>query len=1566
MKPCNAVSVVFEEAVLHHWLTDNRLTDKSLIPVIPWKEAFVNTQHTGTLLRKVWQPWRAMLATILVSCGVPLQVAADPASPVSVVNSGSPNPVASGAQETWTITVTNTAGSKLTNVVLSDQLNGIGGIGVPPQLALTTTKGSCSQNALLVNCNIGTLQGGASFTVTIRGVVTASSGTTINNTATVSGTRSAQTFNTTQTASVLVSGGTGSPLPDLALTKTGPSSVPISSPITYHLTVNNIGAANATNIRVVDTLPAGVTGISASGTSLFSCSVVGQTVTCDGGAVNAGANATITIAGTTPAAPTSLTNTAVVDPDNTIAEGNELNNTSATVNTAVTGGSASPLLTITNVDTPDPISPGQELVYTLVVKNVSGTRANDVRIIDGTQGLEPASISASQVVVNGTVGNTGGCVVSAPQVVCSIRTLNAGGTQTVTVRGQVIASAGTQILNTGVVSANVSNVGYSYSASSTTSVKPGIDLTVTKSDSPDPVCARSWPGAAVCGGGLTYTFVVGNSGVQQASDVVLRDPLPPGLVFDGSVSDGGFTCAVDGANVVTCSGGTIPAESTRTVTLTLVAPPSVGVIANTVTVDPNNAIFEADETNNTFTQTTQVNTGIDLTVTKTDAEPGFDPIATSGTQTYTIIVDNIGTQDATNIVVRDTLPASTTFLSASGDKDFSCSHANGLVTCVGGRLLGTAAESYFGAGLEKATITVKVFARPSVGTMHNEVRVDPDGAIDEVNENNNLEAEDTNVVNGGADKGAYHELTIAKVQASPTSGTSVAPNGTLTYQITVGNDATDPVNGVAVRDDLPAGMRFVSASGTNEFVCIHTDGVATTRVDCTGGSIAAGGSATIDITVFAPATPGTYRNEATVDPDGAIAEGNETNNTAAADTTVALGGANGFNELSLSIADAPDPVTPLGLITYTLTVANSGTDTAFNVAVRNTLPEGAEFVSAVSPTFSCSSSGTPATGVIVDCTNGTVTGGGNTTITILARAPNANGPITDVAVVDPGNSIPEADETNNGAQAQTIVQSVINLKIRKNGPAQANQSTTRDYVITVVNEAGGAGATATGVKVVDPLPVGMIPLTVTATSSAATNFQCQVSENPINRIDCIGDLNPEQEVTITATVFITAEDGTTLDNEACVDPEDLIEEFDPPGETDNCSTLTTAVTPPAPDLVIDKDDANNSVEPGAEQTYTLSVSNDGTQDAAGPITITDVLPDAVTYQNAFATNGFTCDYDEPSTTVTCTKADGLAVGESTLVTIEAAVSAAATVPIHNTASVAAVAGETAVGNNSDTVITSLIGTTGIDLVLLDVADDPDPVPQGDTVTYTLRVANAGTAAATNVKVRQLFDNLTGMTPVSQTGSQGFACAYSGLEVVCTGDLDPGASTTIKVVFQTTASAPAEVNSTVTVDPLGAIAESDEANNEDTEVTTITSAICSGCIDLVMNPMLDTPDPVAVDGNLSYTVTVGNVGDQSTDITGLDDVLVYFDLIGDFDFVSYTTSAGFDCTPVSVVAGVQRLSNCTGELGPGEGAILTITVTPNAAGSPAISATATADPVGLLPEFNELNNGPATAETEVTQ
>ena len=92
----------------------------------------------------------------------------------------------------------------------------------------------------------------------------------------------------------------------------------------------------------------------------------------------------------------------------------------------------------------------------------------------------------------------------------------------------------------------------------------------------------------------------------------------------------------------------------------------------------------------------------------------------------------------------------------------------------------------------------------------------------------------------------------------------------------------------------------------------------------------------------------------------------------------------------------------------------------------------------------------------------------------------------------------------------------------------------------------------------DPLPVGLIPLAVD--TGTGNNWQCQVAENAINVLDCVGDLEPnvangpDKKVTIKVTVFMTAEGGRSLDNEACIDTLLKIEEFDPPGEGDNCST----------------------------------------------------------------------------------------------------------------------------------------------------------------------------------------------------------------------------------------------------------------------------------------------------------------------------------------------------------------------------------------------------------------------------
>jgi uncharacterized repeat protein (TIGR01451 family) len=1525
-------------------------------------------------------------------------VLADPNSPITITNVDNPDPVSSGQQLTYTITMVNTGGSKLTELVMSDQLNGIGGVGVPPQLQITSTRGSCTQNANLVRCTTAQIEGNGTWVVTIRGLVNAASGTTINNTATVTGTRSAQNFTSTATATTFVSNTGGDPLPDLNVAKAGPTSVAINAPITYTLTVNNIGTAHATGVKVVDTVPAGVTGIAAAGTSLFTCGVAGQTVTCTGGAINQGSNGTITITGTTPAAPTTLTNTASVDPDNVIAESNELNNTSALVNTQVTATPAPGNFSIVKTDDgsilagagPDPVTPGGTITYKILVTNTSNFRADDVVVVDGTQGLVASSVQASQVITGGTVGTFGGCVVTAPETRCSIRTLNPGGTMLVTVSGEVVQSAGSSIFNTATVSGNIKNTGYSATDTERTTVKPSVDLTITKSDTPDPVCARSWPGAVpappVCRGGLTYNFVVGNSGIQPATGVVVRDPLPPGTVFDGFVApafSGG--CAVDAGNVVTCTGGTLAPESTTAISFVLVAPATLGAISNTAVVDPNNAIFEADEANNTATQGTQVATGIDLTVSKVDSSPGFDPIATNGTQTWTITVDNIGTQDATGVRVRDTLPAGTIFRSAVADNGFTCSHQNGVVECVGGAILGTASEFYppFGApGNDTATIVIRAFARPFVGTgvdgMHNEVRVDPLNEIAEANEANNIEFEDTDVANGGAGMGAFNQLTITKTQVSPAN--NVARNAVVTYQIVVGNDGTDPAVGVVVRDFPPAGSDYIEMTGSNEFHCVEGEGA----VNCTGGQIPAGGNATLTLKVFAPDTPGTYTNQAIVDPGHAIPEGNETDNTSSVTTIVENGGNDPFNDLRLD-KDGTASVSPGGTINYTLKVFNTGSNAAQNVTVRDVLPAGTVFVSAedaapASPgAFSCShSSG------IINCTGGTLNAGEPSArfIAIQVTAPNQQGTLTNQAVIDPENAVPEGDESNNFDTFDTAVVSKINLKIEKSGPTQSSQGSTSQYVITVTNEAkgGGSGEPAFGVRVVDPLPVALIPLAVTA----GGNYACTVSENPINLIDCIGDLFPGDPVTITVDVFMTGEGGRSLDNEACVDPDDVIEEALDPGESDNCSTHS-AFTGPAPkkspNLFVSKSAEPSTVTPGQALAYTVLVQNNGDARAHGPLTLTDTLSPNVTFVDANGTNGWTCSH--ASGTVTCHESpapgggDGLDIGASATITINVTVNNDTTLPITNVASIAPGQADPTdadaedekaehLANNTATATTS-VGGSGFDLSVTSITDNPDPVNRSHQLKWTIVAVNGGTAQADAVKVRVTLP-VSGITLVGADGSNGFNCAApSGNVFDCTGDLPGSGNTVITVTAAVNLGAPDDLNLTATIDPDGVFAEADEGNNSQDEVTTVSGDTCTStpCIDLVATQLTASIDPIPSGSSVTFNFTVVNIGDTPTSLVP-GERLLHFDLSGAHtSFARASSNPAIVCvTDPATTANVNLFTNCEGNLGPGEG--VTITVTLNGVTGASVSALGLADPFNLVPEFIEPSPNNTLSKTVTIQ
>jgi len=190
------------------------------------------------------------------------------------------------------------------------------------------------------------------------------------------------------------------------------------------------------------------------------------------------------------------------------------------------------------------------------------------------------------------------------------------------------------------------------------------DLSISKSDSPDPVVAGSL---------LTYTIDVTNHGPSTADDVTVTDTLPAGTTYVSGVDGNGQTvCTLVQAGTVKCDLGTLQPGTTTTVYLTVkvdASVPSGTVLSNTVTVssstpDPNGA-------NNTDTETTDVITSAELWLDKQATQRSGNP---SPIVTFTLVVHNDagcetdaqstvspncgagGPSDAKNVQVVDTLP----------------------------------------------------------------------------------------------------------------------------------------------------------------------------------------------------------------------------------------------------------------------------------------------------------------------------------------------------------------------------------------------------------------------------------------------------------------------------------------------------------------------------------------------------------------------------------------------------------------------------------------------------------------------------------------------------------------------------------------------------------------------------------------------------------------------------------------------------------------------------------------------------------------------------------------------
>ncbi len=496
----------------------------------------------------------------------------------------------------------------------------------------------------------------------------------------------------------------------------------------------------------------------------------------------------------------------------------------------------------------------------------------------------------------------------------------------------------------------------------------------------------------------------------------MTDTLPPGVTFVSA------TPPCTGTTTLTCALGTIaPGGALPLMIDTTVDPATAPGTALTNSATVSRTEPDPNATNNTASATTTVAAApsADLSIAKVDSP---DPVFAGNVVTYTLTVTNAGPSDAIGVLVTDSIPDGTTFVTASA----GCAASATDVMCTVGGLATGASQTL--------TIASRTDTQLGAGTSTSDTATVTATTTDP-NPGNNTATEDTAIASSA-------DVSITKVDAPD----PVDPGAALTYTFVVTNAGPSFAPNLTVTDPLPAGVVPGPAPGG----CT----ISSTTLTCTHPGLEPTETATITFTVDVLADAvGMITNTATVasitpDPDRA-------NNQSTATTTVA-----GAADLSITKDDSPDPVAAAGRLTYALSVTNAGPVRATGVTVVDDLPPGT--------VFATGSAGCSPSANIVSCALGDLPVGATATITIsvdLMRVPAPGGTITNTAIV--GATEIDPNPSDNTAIATTTIGTSADLVIAKSAPtAVAGAAVT--FTVNVANNGPDDASEIVVTDVLDP------------------------------------------------------------------------------------------------------------------------------------------------------------------------------------------------------------------------------------------------------------------------------------------------------------------------------------------------------------------------------------------------------------------------------------------------------------------------------------------------------------------
>jgi uncharacterized repeat protein (TIGR01451 family) len=246
-----------------------------------------------------------------------------------------------------------------------------------------------------------------------------------------------------------------------------------------------------------------------------------------------------------------------------------------------------------------------------------------------------------------------------------------------------------------------------------------------------------------------------------------------------------------------------------------------------------------------------------------------------------------------------------------------------------------------------------------------------------------------------------------------------------------------------------------------------------------------------------------------------------------------------------------------------------------------------------------------------------------------------------------------------------------------------------------------------------------------------------------------------------------------------------------------------------PDLTIAKSHSGSFVR-GSTGSYTVTVSNIALNAASsGLVTVSDPLPAGLT-PTAASGSGWSCSI--AAQTVTCTRSDALgAVSSYPVINITVSVAQSAAATLVNTATVSG-GGELNTTNDSASDTVSIVSSS--DMAITKTAS-PNPIKQGNTLTYTLGVTNNGPSDATNVTATDTLPST--VSYISATPTQGTCSQATGTVTCLLGAMINGASATITVKVTAVTPSSAVNSESVAADQP----DPNSANNTATQTTLIT-------------------------------------------------------------------------------------------------------------------------------------------------